>query len=483
MKMQQHNKSSVRVRFAPSPTGYLHIGGLRTALFNWLFARHHNGMFLIRIEDTDVERSREHYTDSILQSLAWTSIEPDEPIITQSKRIDTHKQIVRQLVADGKAYPCFCSPEDLVERYKAQGQDDFFIKYDGFCRNRTISQEDKDKFYVIRFALPTDRQEVVFDDLIRGRVTFNLNEFDDFIIERSDGRPIYNLVVVLDDAFMKISHVIRGEDHIANTPKQILLYEACGYDIPQFAHLPLILGPSGDRLSKRDAATSVLEYRQEGYLPEALVNYLVRLGWSHGDQEIFTLQEMIEHFSLDHVGKKGAIFDPQKLAWLNGIYIRQESPTVLIACMVKDVQPDLQQQLHRWNQTEVETAVTLYQERVHTLKELADELVTLHSGPKEFDQKDMQKWVTSQTADHMHQVFTLFDTPALFVGDDVVAQLSRAIKELSKKLTIKLIELAQPIRIALIGKSSGPGFFELLAMLGKQESVRRIQALLDAVGR
>ena len=284
-------KSPVRVRFAPSPTGHLHIGSLRTALFNWLFARHIQGTFLLRIEDTDIERSKAEYTQSIMGSLAWCGLTPDEPVVIQSDRIKEHQRVAQQLIKEGKAYRCICTPQEVEQRIQAQSGDDHsFAKYDGTCRD---AGHDGSKPSVIRFKIGAIH-DVSFDDIIRGPIRVNTQELDDFIIIRSDGTPMYNFVVVVDDAFMRITHVIRGEDHIPNTIKQILLYQACNYQLPQFAHLPMILGPSGEKLSKRDGAVSALEYKHNGYLPDALINYLARLGWAHGDQEIFTRQELIE---------------------------------------------------------------------------------------------------------------------------------------------------------------------------------------------
>ena len=318
------NKTEVHVRFAPSPTGHLHIGGLRTAIFNWLFARHNNGAFLVRIEDTDKERSKPEYEHSILESLSWMGITTDEPITIQSARDAEHKKLIEKLIDEGKAYKCYCSLEDLVARLGYQEHQ----KYDGFCKTHT--PDDPSKPYVVRFAVPRDKPTISFNDLIRGTVTFDFDQFDDFIIARSDSAPTYNFVVVVDDEDMNITHVIRGEDHISNTPKQIMLYHALGYQLPIFAHIPLILGPAGNRLSKRDAATSVLQYKQAGYLPAAFFNYLVRLGVAHGDQEVFSKEELVSLFKVKEVGKKSTIFDIQKLTWLNGVYIRKASPTNLL---------------------------------------------------------------------------------------------------------------------------------------------------------
>ena len=468
--------SNIRVRFAPSPTGHLHIGSVRTAIFNWLFARHNKGVFLVRIEDTDTERSKSAYADSILESLAWLNMESDEPIITQSQRFQEHKKLIDQLLKEGKAYRCFCTQEEVVQRYKEQAQtDDEFVKYDGLCA--TKASHDDNKPYVIRFKLPRDRKEIVFDDLIRGRIVIALDQLDDFIIARSDGRPMYNFVVVVDDAYSKISHVIRGEDHISNTPKQILLYEAFGYAVPQFAHLPMILGASGQRLSKRDAATSVLEYRHDGYLPDALFNYLVRLGWAHGDQEVFARKELVELFTLNAVGKKAAIFDTDKLLWLNALYIKEADNHSLFKTIVENVDTNFKQKLGNWSQEQIDTLIGLYKDRVQTLKELAEELITLHGAPTAFNSDDVAKWITLDTPNHLEVLVQTLEGLDSFTVDII----TDVVKKQSKELGIKLGAVGQPIRIALLGKSSGPGFFALLAALGKKESMQRLQRLLAFV--
>ncbi len=465
--MQSHSKDSVRVRFAPSPTGYLHIGNLRTALFNYLFARHHNGTFLIRIEDTDQERSKQVYTDAILSSLQWVDIKTDEPIMVQSERVGEHQRVIEQLLAEGKAYKCYCTQDDL----KARTGDKLFFKYDGACRMR---KDQPDTSYVIRFALP-DFQEISFDDLIRGQVTIPRDQLDDFIIARSDGSPMYNFVVVVDDAAMRITHVIRGEDHISNTPKQIFLYQACGYAVPQFAHIPLILGPSGERLSKRDGATSVPAYKELGYLPDAFVNYLVRLGWAHGDQELFSRQELIDLFSLDAVGKKGAIFDIQKLNWLNGVYLRNSSSQLLLSYILDEIDASFAKRCADWDTQQLLQALDLYKERVATLGQLIDEVALLYQGPSAYNEADAQKWTTEHTKEHLTYVLQALQHLDKFSGD----ALSQCIKGLVTEIGIKFAQLAQPIRIALIGKSMGPGIFDMLTLIGKKESMNRISAFRD----
>lgn len=466
----KNNNQEVRVRFAPSPTGHLHIGGLRSALFNFLFARHHNGTFLVRIEDTDLERSKPEYTESILGSLAWTNLQPDEPIIFQSARMKEHIALLQDLVEKGKVYRCYCKPEEVISRIKGHGADEFFVQYDQYCRQ--YSEQILNKPFVYRFKLP-DREYVEFHDLIRGTVVYPMKQFDDFILARSDGTPMYNFVVVADDAFMRITHILRGEEHLVNTPKQLLLYEACGFTPPQFGHIPLILGPSGDKLSKRDGATSVLEYKHEGYLPDALVNYLVRLGWSHGDQEVFTRTELIDYFTLNAVGKKGAIFDPEKLKWINSLYMREQSPEQLLAHIACDVMPDIQADLASWDMHIISEAINLYLERVHTLKELATELVSLKQGPDKYDEKSLEKWVNQKTITYLEQIIVLLKTNKDW-SKELIAQ---EIKMFAKKEAHKLVDLLQPMRIALIGSDSGPGVFDLLGVLGQHESIRRLQAL------
>lgn len=467
---------TVRVRFAPSPTGHLHIGGLRSALFNWLYARHNNGVFLLRIEDTDLERSKQEYTDSILSSFEWLNLQPDEPIVIQSERIAEHQRVLEKLLLEKKAYRCFCSQEEVVARHEQKYGNDAFIKYDGLCRSREVTVADLETPHAIRFALP-EFQEITVDDMIRGQVTFPRDQFDDFIIARSDGTPMYNFVVVIDDAFMRISHIIRGEEHLVNTPKQILLYQACGYSVPQFAHLPLILGPSGEKLSKRDAATSVMEYRTMGYMPEALLNYLVRLGWSHGDQEIFSRQELINFFSLDQVGKKGSIFDMTKLAWVNSVYIKAAAPEDLWHRITHDVAPSTATHMTSFANEQIYVLVDLYKERVDTLAQLADSLVAVAAAPKAYVEQDFVEWTSPETANYLVK---LIDQLAIL--DTFTEETTKSIvKALAQSCGVKLVQVAQPVRIALIGTSAGPGVFPLLAVLGKDESIARLQAFKEAL--
>jgi len=480
--MENVKKEQVRVRFAPSPTGYLHIGNLRAAIFNWLFARHNNGKFLLRVEDTDKERSEQKYKDYMLDSLKWMGMNYDE-LVTQSERGDEHKKMIDKLIDEGKAYRCYCTQEEIEQRKKDNlGHDDLFAGYDGFCDPAYGSKNTEDikhRPYTVRFKLPKDKKSITFHDLIRGPITFELDQFDDFIIARSDGTPMYNLGVVVDDHFMKITHVIRGEDHISNTPKQIMLYEAFGFKVPEFAHVPLILGPSGDKLSKRDAAVSVLEYRDQGYLADALFNYLVRLGWSHGDQEIFTKKELIAYFDLDHVGKKGAIFDVDKLLWLNGVYMREMSAIEIEKKISHNLNIDLQNKFPGWSSEYILRLIDLYKERTKTLQDLIASLELLHQGPEDYDKAAVEKWVHEKTDEHITKLVEMLEAQEIFEHD----QLAESIKVLCKDMGIKLVALAQPIRLSLTGTSASPGVFELLGIVGKKESIDRLKKFLSFINK
>jgi len=463
--------NAVRVRFAPSPTGYLHIGGLRTALFNWFFARHNNGVFLVRIEDTDIERSKPEYVDAIMAALAWMNIASDEPIILQSDRFAEHKVLIDELLMQGKAYKDYYSQDEFTSLYKQKIGDDEFPKAYRICRDQPQQQ---DKPYVVRFKLPFDRasQQICFDDVIRGTVCVSMDQLDDFVIARSDERPMYNFVVVADDMYQGVTHIIRGEDHISNTPKQLLLYEAFGKQAPIFAHLPLILGKDGQRLSKRYAATSTEEYRDRGYLPDALLNYLVRLGWAHGDQELFSRGELIDVFSLDQVGKKGAMFDQEKLNWLNALYMRQTDNQKLFD-MISGLRPHFDKGL--FDKEQLLVLIGLYKERCTTLVELAEQIDAFMYSPTVYDKVSCEKWVTSDTREMLLDIIDDLHAVSLFTIDNT----KMVVTEYAHKHNKKLGMIAQPLRIALTGGSSSPGIFELLAVLGKQESEARLKRFVE----
>lgn len=470
-------QQNIRVRFAPSPTGHLHIGGFRTALFNYLFARHHNGIYVLRIEDTDLERSKQEYVDSIMATFSWSGIVSDEPVVIQSAYIDEHKALVNRLLQEGKAYRCYCTQEEVIFRYqKTHDTTDLFVKYDGMCRSLV---DPIDKPYAVRFAIPEEIESVVFNDCIRGEVSIGVDQLDDFIIARSDGTPMYNFVVVADDARMQITHVIRGEEHIINTPKQILLYQAFGYAVPQFAHIPLILDKKGNKLSKRDAATSIVEYIEAGYLPDAFINYFARLGWSHGDQEIFSREELIAYFSLDNVGKKGAIFDQDKLDWINGVYMRAMSAALLCAYIERWIDIDFKQKTAVWQIDTVYQLIDLYKERVKTVKELANVIIAVAHAPVSINPSDIATHVSQETVVQLHNLIKMLEQMTDFTVDIIKEQ----IKQWCKVHGLALVAIAQPVRIALVGTISSPGIFDLLAIIGKQESIKRLQLLIAQVNK
>lgn len=460
--------SQIRTRFAPSPTGYLHIGGARTALFNWLFSRHHGGVFILRIEDTDQRRSTEASTRAILDAMTWLGLTWDEGPYFQAQRVELHREMVRKLLDEGKAYYCDCTAEQLEEKRRHALATGRKPKYDGTCRDRGLKEKPG---AVVRFRCPIMGVTSV-QDLIKGRINFNNEELDDLIIERGDGYPTYNFAVVVDDAQMGITHVIRGDDHVNNTPRQILLYEALGFAVPQFGHVPMILGPDRTRLSKRHGATSVMAYKEMGYLPEALVNYLVRLGWSHGDQEIFSLSELIEYFDLDAVGKSAAIFNPEKLLWLNQHYIRGYEPDRLLEAV-----------LPFWSHMGFKTTDRAYLRRVvedlktraKTVKELAESGVFYLTEEVEYDAAVAGRFFTEEVADHLEAV-----ARALSCLEDYSRQgIEQFLRKLADERNIKLKTIAQPIRVAITGKTVSPGIDEVMVTLGKERVIKRILAAVQ----
>jgi len=461
----------VRTRFAPSPTGYLHIGGARTALFNWLFARHHGGKFVLRIEDTDRSRSREEFLGDILDSLSWLGLHWDEGPYFQSQRMELYREHAERLLDEGKAYRCYCTPEELEEMRKRALAEGRKPKYDGRCRYR---KDQPDLPYAIRFKAPLDGVTVV-EDLLRGKVTFRNEELDDLIIVRSDGTPTYNFVVVVDDALMGITHVIRGDDHLNNTPRQILLYRALGYPVPKFAHLPLILGTDRTRLSKRHGATAVSAYREMGYVPEAMVNYLARLGWSYGDQEIFSLGELVEKFSLENVSKSPAVFDPEKLLWLNAHYIKEEPPEEIARRLLpflkeEGIEVNLEEKLIK--------AVKTLQPRAKTFKEMASQAAFYFRAPTSYDQKGVEKFFTERASEFLER-FKEAIKGVPFTKEALEATFRR----LCDELEIKTRDAAQAVRLALTGRTVSPGLFEVMDVLGPEEVIKRIELAQTVCGR
>ncbi len=465
----------VKVRFAPSPTGYLHLGGARTAIFNWLFARHNNGIFVLRIEDTDKSRSTEESIHEILEAMEWLGLDWDEGPYRQTDRMEIYKREVQRLLDEGKAYYCYCTPEELEERKKKALEEGRMPKYDGRCRERKEPREGVKP--VVRLKV-NQEGETVIHDLIKGEVVYPNSQLDDFILVRSDGTPTYNFVVVVDDALMGITHVIRGDDHLNNTPKQIQLYQALGYDPPLFAHVPMILGPDRTRLSKRHGATSVLAYREEGYLPEALFNFLVRLGWSHGDQEIFSREELIKYFSLENVGKSPAVYNPDKLLWLNAHYIKtgdtQRLARLLIPFLVREgllekgEEPPIQ-----WLCRVVDTL----KERAKTLKEMAQMASFYFKEPESYDPKGERKFLKAGLLPYLEALVQELEALEDFSEEKVEDAFNRVMK----KFDIKLKHLAQPCRVALTGKTVSPGIFEVISVLGREKTVSRLKKAIKHI--
>jgi len=456
--------SELRVRFAPSPTGYLHVGGARTALFNWLLAKKQGGIFILRIEDTDVERSTQESVDAILEGMRWLGLEWDEGPFYQSDSFELYKEYVQKLLDEGKAYKCFCSPEELDKKRELAMQEGRKPKYDGTCRERSDTPEAP---YVVRFRAPQGG-EVAFDDLIKGRIAFPAEELDDLIIQRTDGTPTYNFCVVIDDASMRISTVIRGDDHVNNTPRQIQLYQALGFPVPQFAHVPMILGSDKARLSKRHGATSVIAYRDMGFLPEALNNYLVRLGWSHGDDEIFSRDEMIQKFDISSVGRSASVFNTEKLLWLNAHYIKNGDRERLASLLL----PHLSKRgVTTLGGPDLLLVVKSLQERAQTLEEMAERAVFYYNAPQAYDQAALAKFETA----HLQAVFETVAEKLSATGASDAAAFDALFKEICAEKGWKMPQVGQPVRIALSGGTQAPGVGEIIQILGRDETIRRIR--------
>ena len=432
--------NNVRVRFAPSPTGYLHIGGARTALFNWLFARHHNGVFILRIEDTDIKRSEDKYLEEILDSLKWLGMDWDEGPYFQSKRFDLYKEYAERLIKQGDAY-------------------------------LTSEEGEEGKTKAVRFKIP--REIVYIDDLIHSRIQFDNSLIeDDLVIMKSDGSPTYNFACVIDDATLGITHVIRGDDHISNTPKQLPLYKALGFDIPRFAHIPLILGEDRSRLSKRHGAASVTSYREEGYMPEAVVNYLALLGWSPGnDIEILSVGEIIEKFELSNVNKTNAVFNIDKLKWMNGQYIRLTPVETLYDLLVP-----LLKESNLCNESpdreKIINVIKLLQKRIFTLREFIFQSRIFFESKVEFAEGAKEKYLTNQ---NVRNWFTELINVLNSITSFDIETLEKEFRALTTRLGIKTGELVHPTRVALTGRTVGPGLFETMHLLGKETIIRRLR--------
>ena len=464
---------NVRTRFAPSPTGYLHIGGARTALFSWLYARKTGGTFILRIEDTDLERSTQASVDAIMQGMEWLDLGHDEGPFFQTHRFDRYKDVIQQLLASGHAYRCYCSKEELDVMREAQMARKEKPRYDGRWRDRQDEAPPEGVAPVIRFRNPLDGV-VEIDDLVRGKIMISNTELDDLIIARSDGTPTYNLTVVVDDIDMQVTHVIRGDDHINNTPRQINIMRALGHETPKFAHVPMILGADGQRLSKRHGAVSVMQYRDEGYLPQALLNYLVRLGWSHGDQEIFSREEMIEHFTLEGINRAPSAVNPDKLLWLNQHYIK----TLPVTELEKQLQWHLQaQNLDVSNGAPLADVINAQRERAKTLVEMVAISRYFYEDFAEFDPAAVQKQFKADTATNLQVVHDELAALEAWKGEVIHV----AIQAACEKLGLKLGKVGPALRVAVTGSTSSPSLEITLELIGRERSLARIQRAITFI--
>lgn len=461
----------IRVRFAPSPTGYLHLGGARTALFNWLYARHCGGKFILRIEDTDVERSSEEFVKDIMEGLEWLGLKWDEGPYFQSKKLDRYREVANQLLQSGKAYRCYCSPEELERKRETALRNGLPPRYDGKCKNL---KEVKSQTFAIRFKSPSGGL-IKVKDIIRGELNFKAEEIEDFVLLRSNGMPTYHLSVVVDDIDLGTTHIIRGEDHLNNAPKQVLIYEAFGKEPPQFAHVPLILGEDKGRLSKRYGATALLSYREEGYLSSAMVNFLVRLGWSYGDQEIFGIDELIRLFDIKDVGKSPSVFKIEKLNWLNAEYMRKKTsqelyPFVEVFLKKMGIDPNPEDgYLYLLEHVKI---------RAKTIKEMAEMSAFYFLMELEYDEEGRRKFFDENGMIALKRVSSFLES---LKTDSKIDEktLEVGFRDIANSLGLKLLHVAQAVRLALTGKTVSPGIFDLIKALGIDESIRRIRRVSE----
>lgn len=463
--------TKVRTRFAPSPTGDLHIGGARTAIFNWLLARHTQGAFILRIEDTDVARSTQESIQMILDAMTWLGMDWDEGPFYQTQRISLYQEAAERLLKQGKAYRCYCTPEEVAEKREAALKAGVKPKYDRTCLSRKPPYPDGP--YAIRFLSP-DEGKTGVEDLIQGHVQFDNTELDDLIILRSDGLPTYNFSVVVDDATMGITHVIRGNDHLNNTPRQIQIYQALDYPLPKFGHVSMILGPDKKKLSKRHGAQSVMEYKKMGYLPQAVVNYLVRLGWSYGDQEEFTQEELIEKFSLKAVGRSPAAINPGKLDWLNAQYIKRTE----LGELVQRARPFMEAKGYSITDLDLlRKAVLSLRERVKTLVEMAELSEFYFSEEIGYEEKAAEKFLKTDAVPLFEQIIAALAKEGVFDKGSG----HRLIQEMAEHREMPLVKIAQPIRVALTGKTVSPPIDEVMETLGRERVIQRLKKAMEYI--
>lgn len=462
---------TIRTRFAPSPTGFLHIGGARTALFNWLLARGQGGAFVLRVEDTDTERSTRESIEHIIDGMHWLGLDADEGPFFQMERLDQYQRLAQQLLDSGKAYNCYCSRDELAAMREDQKARGLKPRYDGRCRQRTEPADGIDP--VVRFKTPSSGQVRVHDQ-IRGEVKFENSELDDLVILRSDGVPTYNFSVVVDDSQMGITHVVRGDDHLNNTPRQLNILAALELAPPQYAHLPMILGADGSRLSKRHGAVSVLAYRDAGYLPQAVLNYIVRLGWSHGDQELFSLEQMIELFDLSGVNESAGSFDPDKFLWVNQQWLKHAA-TESIASALEPLLAARQFDLD--SGPSIEDIVEVQRDRAHTLEEMVDKSAFIYCDPESYSPKAVKKHFKSGVLAVLEGVSGELDS----LADWNVTTTQTAVEKIAATLELNMGKVAQPLRVAVTGDSASPGIGQTLFLLGREKTLDRLRRAIEFV--
>jgi len=457
----------VVTRFAPSPTGYLHIGGLRTALYSYLWAKKNSGKFLLRIEDTDLKRNSKEAAIAIEEAFKWTGLSHDEEIIYQSNRFDVYKKYIKQLLDEGKAYYCYMSSQEKDELYEKQKANKERTKYDGRYRD-FAGTPPSDIEPVVRIKAPLEG-EISFIDGVKGEVKFAIKDvLDDFVIARADGTPLYNFVVAIDDALMGVTEVIRGDDHLSNTPKQIVVYKSLGFDIPKFYHVPMILNPNGKKLSKRDGAMDVMDYKKNGILPEALINFLIRLGWSHGDQEVFSLEEMIELFNPNNINRSASAYNAEKLLWINAQYIKSLHVDRLVE-ILKDYDLDLS------GFKKVQELIDLLRDRAKDMNELKSMVNSIIIEPNKYDEKAVEKFLKGDAL----EILEAFNKELKAKGDITLAEdFKEVANNFLESRGLKLKHLAQPIRIAIVGSAVSPSVFDVLSIVGYTDVVKRIDNLI-----
>lgn len=461
-------QDKIITRFPPSPTGYLHIGGVRTALFNWLYAKKTKGSFILRIEDTDTMRSTKVSVDAIIKSLEWLGIDWDQGPYFQSQRHDIYQEYIEKLIKSESAYYCSCTPEQVDAMRKKARHSGLKPMYDGTCRDKNLK---KDKNMVVRLKTPK-KGSIIVEDIVKKDTAFQNKEIDDFIIQRSDGTVMYNFAVVIDDITMSVNTIIRGDDHFINTPKQMLIYQTLRAKLPVFAHVPMVLGPDKTRLSKRHGAMSVSEYKDMGFLPDAMINYLVRLGWSHGDQEFFTRKELIKKFDLEHLGKSASMFDSNKLLFLNAKHIQTKSSDELAKDFVFYLDKETKEKAQKNNS--LNSIITSLQQRSKTLVEMAQSSEFYFQDNVKFDPKATKKFLNNNNKKILKEIAEFFEK----LDDFKQGDLENVFKIVMQKNNLGFGKIAQPLRVALTGTTISPGIFEMLIALGKEQSIKRIKQIL-----